>query len=146
MLSARFSVGAIDGDGTLVGAVIVGRPVARALQDGWTAEVLRLATDGSRNACSLLYGAAWRGAQAMGYERLVTYTLEREGGASLKASGWTKVAELEPREGWDAPGRRRDNESYLSSARWRWQKGETRTEEPPPTVPKPEDDRQGTLL
>jgi hypothetical protein len=80
-------------EGGVCGVAIVGRPVARRLQDGWTAEVVRLATDGSRNACSLLYGAAWRAARAIGYRRLVTYTLPEEGGASLRAAGWRCLGE-----------------------------------------------------
>lgn len=75
------------------GVAIVGRPVARMLQDGWTAEVTRLATDGARNACSMLYGAAWRACRALGYRRLVTYTLPAEGGGSLRAAGWKLVGE-----------------------------------------------------
>lgn len=75
------------------GVAIVGRPVARMLDDGWTAEVVRIATDGARNACSMLYAAAWRAARAIGYRRLVTYTLPEEGGASLRAAGWTCVGE-----------------------------------------------------
>jgi hypothetical protein len=75
-------------EGRIVGVAIVGRPVSRELQDGWTAEVTRLATDGTRNACSMLYGAAWRAVRALGYRRLVTYTLPEEGGASLRACGW----------------------------------------------------------
>jgi len=75
-------------DGKVVGVAIVGRPVSRMLQDGWTAEVVRLATDGTRNACSALYGASWRAARALGYKKLVTYTLPEEGGASLRGAGW----------------------------------------------------------
>jgi hypothetical protein len=82
------------GDGESVrGVAIVGRPSARMLQDGWTAEVLRCCTDGSRNACSMLYGAAWRACRALGYRRLITYTLPEEGGASLRAAGWRCVGE-----------------------------------------------------
>lgn len=72
-------VAVADGD-TVRGVAVVGRPVARMLQDGWTAEVVRVATDGAKNACSMLYGAAWRAARALGYRRLVTYTLPEEGG------------------------------------------------------------------
>lgn len=81
------------GDDAVRGVAIVGRPVARGLQDGWTAEVTRLATDGSRNACSMLYGACWRAARALGWRRLVTYTLPSEGGASLRAAGWRLIGE-----------------------------------------------------
>ncbi len=76
-----FAIGAAR-DGTMVvGVAMVGRPVSRMLQDGWTAEVTRLCVlEGERNACSLLYGACWRAARAIGYRRLVTYTLPEEGG------------------------------------------------------------------
>jgi hypothetical protein len=61
--------------------------------DGWTAEVTRLCTDGTPNACSMLYRAAWRAARSLGYRRLITYTLAEEGGASLRASGFTLLGE-----------------------------------------------------
>lgn len=75
------------------GVAIVGRPVSRKLQDGWTAEVTRLTTDGARNACSMLYAAAWRAVRAIGYRRLVTYILATESGASLRAAGWRLIGE-----------------------------------------------------
>ena len=80
--SGLFAVACANGEG-ISGVAIVGRPVARMLQDGWTAEVIRLCTDGSRNACSLLYGASWRAARALGYRRLITYTLPEEGGQAF---------------------------------------------------------------
>ena len=73
--------------------VIAGRPVARHLDDGWTLEVTRLCTDGTANACSKLYAAAGRAARALGYTRLITYTLPAEGGASLRAAGWRLVGQ-----------------------------------------------------
>lgn len=88
----KFSVGLSDGE-KIVGVAIVGRPVSRHLDDGWTLEVNRLCTDGSRNACSMLYAAAWRAARAMGYKRLVTYILESENGTSLRAAGWKCVGQ-----------------------------------------------------
>lgn len=91
-VSGLFALGAAR-DGEICGVAIVGRPVARMLQDGWTAEVTRLCTDGSRNACSLLYGASWRAARALGWRKLVTYTLPEEGGVSLRAAGWTLVGQ-----------------------------------------------------
>ena len=69
--------------------VIAGRPVSRYLDDGRTLEVTRLCTNGTKNACSFLYAAAARAAAAMGYDRIITYTLDTENGASLRASGWT---------------------------------------------------------
>lgn len=78
-------------DGGIVGVAIVGRPVSRVLDDGLTAEVIRVATDGTRNACSFLYGASKRAAQAMGYRKVITYTLAEESGASLRAVGWNRI-------------------------------------------------------
>lgn len=95
----------------------VGRPVARGLQDGWTAEVLRLCTTGTRNACSFLYGACWRAARALGYTKLVTYTLASETGGSLRASGWRVVAEVKGRE-WTTPSRPRDPSHPQDRLRW----------------------------
>ena len=80
---------AVAVEGKIVGVAIIGRPKARQTQaEGYTAEVTRLATDGTRNACSILYAAAWRAWRAMGGRRLVTYTLPEEGGASLRGAGW----------------------------------------------------------
>lgn len=85
-LGAIFCVGVADN--TLRGVAICGRPVARRLDDGATLEILRVATDGASNACSMLYGACRRAARALGYSRVLTYTLPEEGGASLKAAGF----------------------------------------------------------
>jgi len=74
--------------GQVVGVVMVGRPVSRHLDNGWTLEVTRCCTDGTRHAASLLYAAAWRAAKALGYKRLITYTLPSETGASLRGAGW----------------------------------------------------------
>lgn len=71
----KFSIGCTDGE-KIVGVAIVGRPVSRHLDDGWTLEVNRLCTDGAKNACSMLYAACWRAARAMGYKKLVTYILD----------------------------------------------------------------------
>ena len=83
----KFSLGC-EQDGRLVGVAIVGRPVSRYLDDGTTLEVNRLCTTGERNACSFLYGAAARAAKALGYRKIITYTLDTEPGASLRAAGW----------------------------------------------------------
>lgn len=88
----KFSIAASDGE-KIVGVAIVGRPVSRHLDDGWTLEVTRCCTDGTKNACSLLYGAAWRAAKAMGYRKIVTYILESEHGTSLKASGYKCIGQ-----------------------------------------------------
>jgi hypothetical protein len=87
-----FSLGAAIGD-RIVGVVIVGRPVSRHRDDGETAEVTRLCTDGTKNACSFLYGAAARAAFALGFRRIGTYILASEPGTSLTACGWRLVGE-----------------------------------------------------
>ena len=84
----KFSVGC-EQDGQLVGVAIVGRPVSRYLDDGSTLEVTRLCSNGERNVCSFLYGAAARAAKALGFRKIITYTLDTEPGTSLKAAGWT---------------------------------------------------------
>ncbi len=87
---AKFSIAVSDGE-TVRGVAIIGRPVARMLDDGYTAEVNRCCTDGAKNACSMLYSAAWRAARAMGYTKLITYTLPEEGGISLRAANWKLI-------------------------------------------------------
>ena len=85
----RFSLGVIDPAGNLHGACIVGRPVARlAGSPRDVLEVTRLVTDGTKNACSILYAAAARAGRAMGYLRIQTYILDSEPGTSLDAAGW----------------------------------------------------------
>ncbi len=115
----KFSIAA-RADWGLVGVICTGRPVARRLDDGSTAEVNRLATDGTPNVCSLLLGAAARAAEAMGYEKIVTYTLPEEGGASLRAAGWQFEAQS-PGGSWSCPGRPRSDKHPLGP-KWRWSK------------------------
>lgn len=86
-VGCKFSIGLFEGD-KLVGVAICGRPVSRKLDDGLTCEINRLCTDGTYNACSMLYGACSRVAKEMGYEKIITYILESENGASLKASNF----------------------------------------------------------
>lgn len=106
-----FSLGATLND-ALVGVAIVGRPVSRMRDDGKTAEVTRLCTDGTKNACSFLYGAACRAAFALGFERIGTYTLPEEGGASLRTAGWKLLGE---RGGgsWSRTSRPREDDAPL---------------------------------
>lgn len=95
----KFGVG-LHVDGELAGVATAGRPVARHYDDGLTLEVNRTCTDGTKNANSMLYGAIWRAAKAMGYRRCITYTQHDESGASLRAAGWVKVKDLEARKSW----------------------------------------------
>lgn len=106
-----FGIAVNDGE-KVCGVAWVGRPVARLLDDGMTAEVNRCCTDGTKNACSALYGAAWRAAKALGYRRLITYTLPEEGGTSLRASGWKCLGERGGGK-WSCPSRLRVDDHPL---------------------------------
>jgi len=113
VIGHKFSIGAAVGD-KIVGAVIVGRPVARRRDDGITLEVTRLATDGTRNACSFLYGAAARACFALGYKRIGTYILASEPGTSLKAAGWRLIGGT-PGRSWSVPSRPRVDKHPLQA-------------------------------
>lgn len=105
LVGHKFSIGASDGE-KIVGVICVGRPVARHLDNGFVLEVNRCCTDGTRNANSILYAAAWRAARALGYRRLITYTLKTEPGTSLVAAGWRVAGETTGRS-WSCPARPR---------------------------------------
>ena len=97
---------AVARDGEVCGVAIVGRPIARKSQDGVTCEITRVATDGTYNACSMLYGSCCRAAKALGYREIVTKTLQSEPGTSLRASGFVEIG-VSQDIGWDRPSRRR---------------------------------------
>lgn len=114
----KFSIAVADESGTIRGVAIIGRPVSRVLDDGWTLEVNRVATDGCANACSALYAAAWRATRAMGYRKLITYTLTSEGGASLRGAGW-KCLGTAGGGSWSCPSRPRvDMHPLQTKLRW----------------------------
>lgn len=131
VMGYKFAVGVeaqtrlLDGtEWVLVGVAIVGRPVAPRLDDGRAAEITRLCTDGTRNACSMLYGAARKAARALGHDPVFTYTLPEEGGASLRAAGFRldkedaggSAAMWHSREGRHAQPVGND----LVGGKWRW--------------------------
>ena len=91
---------------TINGVIMVGRPVSRALDNGFTLEVTRCCTDGTKNVCSMLYSAAARAAKALGYHLIITYVLASESGASVKAAGWKMIA-ITRGGSWDCPSRPR---------------------------------------
>jgi hypothetical protein len=142
----KFAIGASSGD-ELLGVAIVGRPIARLLQDSFTAEVLRVCVKphlpipippktevGLRqwedavsasfhrpnNVCSFLYGRCWRVWQAMGGRRMVTYTLASESGASLRGAGWKLIGETKPGK-WDRNKRARDWQPIYGQLKFRWE-------------------------
>lgn len=115
----KFSVAVIDGDRVRVcGVAIVGRPVARGLDNGLTLEVTRVATDGTKDACSKLYGACRRAAFALGYTKLITYTLASELGTSLRAAGLKDAGRVKGRS-WSCASRpRTDKHPTVDKTRW----------------------------
>lgn len=117
----KFSLGVADDHGILRGVAVVGRPIARTLDDGTTLEVTRVATDGTRNACSMLYGAAWRATKALGYTRLITYTQAGESGAGLRGAGWRVLAHRPARGGWNMPSRPRVEHGTAGMPRTLWE-------------------------
>lgn len=105
-IGGLFALACAATDDFICGVAVIGRPVSRMLQDGFTAEVTRLSTDGTKNACSMLYAASWRAARAMGYRRLITYILAEEPGTSLTAAGWKLIAQTKAGS-WDRASRPR---------------------------------------
>lgn len=104
----KFRIGCLNDNNELCGVIQCGRPLSRYLDDGKTLEVVRCCTDGTYNACSFLYSRAARIAKEMGYDKIITYILESEDGASLKASGWYLDADNVDGVNWNVPSRPRD--------------------------------------
>lgn len=116
---AKLAIGVRDTRARLRGVAVLGRPVARSLDDGSTIEVTRVATDGCPNACSALYGAAARIARALGYARALSYTLASEPGTSLRAAGWRPM-HLSRGGSWSRHSRVRSDLQPLGPKR-RWE-------------------------
>lgn len=121
-VGAIFAVG-LEHDGQLVGVATVGRPVARGLDDYRTAEVTRTCTrpECPKGGVSKLLNACRKVAGGLGYEKLVTYTLQEEGGASVRGAGWTQSELLEARSGWDCTSRPRGKGVVDKVAKVRWE-------------------------
>lgn len=120
----KFSIG-LESDGALIGVVIVGRPLARYCDDGYTAEILRVCVlENLPNANSMLYGAALRACRAMGYRKVITYSLPEECGSSLKAVGFSEDGRTKVySKGWNTPARPRAfSARYPMGEKIRWVK------------------------
>ena len=120
----KFAIGATTGK-QMVGVAIVGRPLARMLDDGYTAEVTRACTspDAPKGTVSFLYSACWRIWQAMGGLKLVSYTLTTESGASLRGAGWKCIGQVKGhKNGWSSAGRERDWQPIYGQMKLRWEK------------------------
>ena len=118
-----FSLAASDGE-KMIGVAICGRPISRMLQDGHTLEVLRCCVidDAPKGSCSFLYSRAWRAAAALGWSRLITYTLQSESGASMRGAGWKCVGQSPGATGkaWtNRPGR--EWQEVTGQAKFRWE-------------------------
>jgi len=120
VIGHRFSIGVFDTkENKIVGAAIIGRPVARLVNHHTTVEVTRLVTDGTKNACSCLYSAAARIAKEIGYEKIQTYILDTETGVSLIASGWIcESVSTGGGNGWQSRSGRRTDQPIQSKQRW----------------------------
>lgn len=115
----KYRIAAVDINGKVVGVAQVGRPVARMLDDGETVEIIRCCTDGTKNACSFLYGRAAKIAKLLGYKRIITYTLDSEIGSSLIASGF-KFDGMTDGGKWDCKSRpRKTNAPTCKKKRWK---------------------------
>lgn len=117
----KFSLAVVNVANAVCGVAIIGRPVGRRNDDGFTLEVTRCCTDGTKNAASALYGAARRASFALGYRKLITYTLQTEPGTSLRAAGWKVVGEVKGRS-WSVPSRPRVDKSEAQlQDKFRWE-------------------------
>ena len=88
----KWSIG-YEIENELVGVGIIGRPLSRILDDGFSLEITRICVLPEHpNVCSILIGALCRSAKSMGYKRVFTYTLESESGSSLKGAGFEELA------------------------------------------------------
>jgi hypothetical protein len=122
VIGHRFSSGALDvRENRLVGAAIVSRPVARMTDQRTTVEITRLVTDGTRNACSIMYAACARIARELGYQKIQTFILESEPGISLRAAGWTCEDAHAGGGAWAREDRPRDD-SHPLCMKQRWTK------------------------
>jgi len=122
----RFSIGCIK-DNDMVGVAICGRPLSRRLDSQLVLEVLRVCIKdpAPKNACSYLYARAWKIWQSMGGNKILTYTLASESGASMRAVGWDKVSETKPlsknAKGWETRDNRQ-TQPVNFQLKFRWEK------------------------
>jgi hypothetical protein len=118
-VGGKFAIGAVQ-DGKLVGVAVAGRPICRRLDDGKTLEVLRVATDGTANACSFLYARVAKIARLMGYTTVITYTLTSESGSSLRAIGAKSTGPLRSHD-WGNDARPRKSQAVCHEPKYRWE-------------------------
>lgn len=116
----KFSIG-LDVDGELIGVGIAGRPVARHLDDGNTLELRRVCVkNGQKNACSKLIARLRQIGMLMGYEKIITYTLQSESGASLRAVRARRVADVGP-SNWKRRNQHARHQPVYDEKKYRWE-------------------------
>ena len=123
-VGGKFALG-VAFDSELVGVAIVGRPICRHLDKDGTAEVLRTCTNNKapKGAVSKLYAACWRAWRAMGGQKIITYTLKSESGASLRGAGWAVVYESKTNNNpWNSKTRQREWQPVFGQLKLRWEK------------------------
>jgi hypothetical protein len=119
VVGCKFAISALK-DGVLVGVGIAGRPVARLEDNGITLEILRVCTDGTKNSNSFIYDKIRKIAALMGYKRVITYTLKKESGSSLKAIGAILESNLKPNS-WNRLNRKRLEQPVYLEPKVKWQ-------------------------
>ena len=125
VVGCKFSIAAINEEDQVIGVAIVGRPVARRLDDGYVGEIVRTCTAGVKNVNSFLYGACARIWKEMGGTKIITYTLETESGISLKAAGYTHqgtTKSFAEGTGWTTRKNREWQPRVHSVQKHRWEK------------------------
>ena len=126
--SGRWAISAYDKYGHIVGVAIAGNPVSATLMDGETIELTRLCAkpDAPKGTCSFLLSKCCKIWGAMGGTRVVTYTLDKESGASLRGAGWENVGTVKPHKRWTnktkADGVERENLEIYTATKYRWEK------------------------
>jgi hypothetical protein len=122
----KFSVGGYIG-AQLVGVVIVGRPKARHLDDGWTLELTRVSAKGNTVVAAKLIEAATAAAFALGTRYVLSYRLASEDGEAFRAAGWDRLemggVPMEFGGGeWSRPSRQRDLLLSPIDRKHRWER------------------------
>lgn len=117
----KFGVGIVNEDNKLIGVATAGRPVSRHLDDGYTIEITRVCTNHSeKNMSSRLIGALSRASKALGYKKIISYTLVEEEGISFKASNFSPVHTTKA-ETWNRDKRKRIDKAPIGK-KIRWEK------------------------
>lgn len=126
--TGRWALAAYDLNNKMVGAVIAGNPVSATYMDGVTIELTRLCVHESapKGTCSFLISRCCSIWKMMGGEKIITYTLASETGASLRGAGWTLAATVKPHKRWlnktKSDGIARADLHVYTVSKYRWER------------------------